>query len=97
MVNEPYSIISDYQAEYRGIVQYYKMAQNIGGLSSLRYIMEVSLVKTLASKYKTTCPKIYKKYGTTITNANGKTYKALQVVIAREGKNRSKLILVQSR
>jgi len=86
MVNEPYSIISDYQAEYSGIVQYYKMAQNIDRLGSLRYVMEVSLVKTLANKYKTSCHKIYKKYGTIITHTNGKTYKALQVVIAREGK-----------
>ena len=32
---------------------------------------EVSLVKTLASKYKTTCRKIYRQYGTTINTDEG--------------------------
>lgn len=86
IINEPYSIVSQYQSEYRGLVQYYKMAQNIRRLSLIRHTMEVSLVKTLANKYKTTCAKIYKKYGTTIRIAEG-SYKVLQVVVPREGKN----------
>lgn len=85
LLNEPYSIISQYQSEYRGLVQYYKMAQNIRRLSLIRHTMEVSLAKTLANKYKTTCPKIYKKYGTTIKIAEG-TYKVLQVIVPRQGK-----------
>jgi hypothetical protein len=51
-IDHTYSIVSEYQAEYRGIVQYYKMAYNLHTLSKLKHIMEVSLVKTLASKYK---------------------------------------------
>jgi len=47
--------------------------------------MEVSLVKTLANKYKTTCTKIYRKYGTTLTISEG-NYKVLQVVVSREDK-----------
>jgi group II intron reverse transcriptase/maturase len=85
IMNEPFSLIQDYQAEYRGLVQYYKMAQNIRQFGYLRYVMEISLVKTLANKYKTTCPKIYKKYRATLTLPTGE-YKILQVVIARTGK-----------
>uniref|UniRef100_UPI0023305A44 reverse transcriptase/maturase family protein n=1 Tax=Aquimarina algiphila TaxID=2047982 RepID=UPI0023305A44 len=83
--DEPYSIVSQYQSEYRGLVQYYKMAQNLSKLNLLRHTLETSLVKTLANKYKTTCAKIYKKYGATITIAEG-SYKVLQVIVPREGK-----------
>lgn len=82
--DEPYSIVNQYQMEYRGIVQYYKMAYNLSKLSSLKYTMEVSLVKTLANKYKTTCSKIYGRYRADITLAEG-TYRVLQVTIPRTG------------
>ena len=74
--NHAYSIIAQYQAEYHGVVQYYRMAYNLHILQRLKYVTEVSLVKTLASKYKTTCSKIYKSYGTTINTKDG-TYKVL--------------------
>lgn len=83
--DEPYSIISEYQSEYRGLVQYYIMAQNLHRLTHVRHTMEVSLIKTLANKYKSTCRKIYQKYGATIKLAKD-TYKVLQVVIPRENK-----------
>lgn len=83
--DEPYSIINQYQSEYRGLVQYYIMAQNLHRLAHLRHTMEVSLVKTLAGKYKTTVKRIYKEYGATIKIAE-KTYKVLQVVIPRKDK-----------
>lgn len=70
-IDNGYSIVSQYQAEYRGIVQYYTMAYNLHILSKLRYVTEVSLVKTLAKKYKTTCTKIYRKYGATIKTDDG--------------------------
>ena len=70
-IDDAYSIVSQYQAEYRGIVQYYRMAYNLHALNKLKYMMEVSLVKTLASKYKTTCPKIYRKYSATIKTNEG--------------------------
>ena len=83
MPDNEYSIVSQYQAEYRGLVQYYQMAYNLCTLSHLRYIMEVSLVKTLASKYKTTSRKIYQKYGKSIETNEGKR-KVIFVTIDRE-------------
>lgn len=77
--DEPFSIISLYQAEYRGIVQFYKMAFNLHKLNRLKHTMEVSLAKTLAAKYKTSCQKIYKKYQTSIDTPHGKR-KVLQVI-----------------
>lgn len=70
-IDDAYSIVSQYQSEYRGIVQYYRMAYNLHTLSKLKYVTEVSLVKTLASKYRTTCTKIYRQYGTMIKTDEG--------------------------
>jgi group II intron reverse transcriptase/maturase len=80
-----YSIVSQYQAEYRGLVQYYRMAYNLHKLSFLKRVMELSLVKTLAKKFKTTCRKIYQQYRTTIDTKDG-TYKVLQVIVERDSK-----------
>jgi len=79
---EPYSIVARYQSEFRGVVSYYRMAYNLHTLSHLKYVMEVSLVKTLANKYKTTCPKIYKRYGTWIDTGEGPR-KVLQITHKR--------------
>jgi group II intron reverse transcriptase/maturase len=83
--DEPYSIINQYQLEYNGIVQYYRMAYNLHKLSQLKHTMEVSLVKTLADKYRTTCTKVYQKYGAIMKLPEG-NYKVLQVFINRPGK-----------
>jgi group II intron reverse transcriptase/maturase len=70
-IDDAYSIVSQYQSEYRGIVQYYRMAYNLHTLGELKHTIEVSLAKTLAKKYKTTCTKIYKRYSTTIKTDEG--------------------------
>lgn len=82
-IDEAYGIVSQYQAEYRGIVQYYRMAYNLHTLSKLKYVMEVSLVQTLANKYKTTCSKIYKRYGAKIMTEEGER-KVLLVKVHRD-------------
>jgi hypothetical protein len=81
-----YTIISTYQLEYRGIVEYYRLAYNLHTLSRLKWVMQQSLAKTLAHKHKTSVRKIYKKYQKEI-DAEGKRYKVFQVMILREGKN----------
>ena len=43
------SIVQRFQQEYRGLVQYYVLAQNLSWFSKLYWIMETSLLKTLAS------------------------------------------------
>jgi group II intron reverse transcriptase/maturase len=80
-----FTIISTYQLEYRGIVEYYRMAYTLHTLSRLKWVMQQSLAKTLAHKHKTSVRKIYKKYQTEI-EVEGKRYKVFQVMIHREGK-----------
>ena len=51
-----------YGAEYRGIVNYYLLAQNVGWLSALRWNAETSMLKTLAAKHKSTVATMAARY-----------------------------------
>src|SRR5215813_5825580 len=48
-----YDIIYRYQGEYRGLVNYYGLAQNLAELGYLRWTMATSLLQTLACKNQT--------------------------------------------
>lgn len=78
-----YSIVAQYQAEYQGIVQYYRLAHNLHCLNRLRWVMEVSLTKTLAKKFKTSRKQIYRRFQTLHRNEYG-TYKVLEITVNRE-------------
>jgi group II intron reverse transcriptase/maturase len=86
LINSDFTIISDFQNVYRGIVDYWRLAYNLGAMSRLKWVMDQSLVKTLASKYKTTCSATRKKYRAKVT-INGKSYKVFQVKVDRPGKD----------
>lgn len=45
--DDDFSIVQQFQAEYRGLVQYYILAQNLSWFSTLYWVMETSLLKTL--------------------------------------------------
>lgn len=47
-----FRIVVQYQAEFRGIAEYYQLAYNRHRLSLLRYVMERSLAKTIGHKNK---------------------------------------------
>ncbi len=86
MLNDSvFSIMMHFQGVYRGIVEYYHLAHNVYGLNKLKWIMEQSLVKTLAAKLKLSVRKVYERFHATLLT-NGKSYKGLQMVIQREGK-----------
>ena len=85
IIDHDLEIIGTFQSEYKGLVEYYRMAHNIHTLSEVGVVAQASLVKTLAAKYKTTVTKIWKKYGTKHTE-NGTEYKVLEARIEREGK-----------
>ena len=83
LMNEPdYAIISRYGAEYRGIVQYYLLAGDVGRLDRLHWVMLTSLLKTLAGKYGSTVSKMARKYAATIQTLHG-PYRCMQVRVAR--------------
>lgn len=82
-----FSIITQYQAEYRGLVQYYLLAFNVHRLWQLHQVMELSLIKTLANKFRTSASQIRRKYRKTVDTLHG-TQKVLEVVVARDAKKR---------
>jgi group II intron reverse transcriptase/maturase len=88
--NTDFSIVAQYQAEYRGIVQYYQLAYNLAHFSRLKWVMECSLTTTLAGKHRTSVPKVYEQYHATIQRPEG-TYKGLRVVVER-GEGRRPLV-----
>ena len=62
MHKDAIAIISQFNAEIRGLYNYYSMAENVSVLNHFAFIMERSFLKTLAAKGNTTCNKIRKKY-----------------------------------
>jgi group II intron reverse transcriptase/maturase len=80
-----FSIIVLYQSEFRGLVEYYRLAYNLHSLTKLEGVMETSLTKTLAAKYKLSVPKVYAKYEARF-RVEGHSYKVLEKTLERPGK-----------
>jgi len=83
--NSDYTIVMTYQLEFRGIANYYRLAYNMTSLSRLKWVMQVSLLKTLALKHRTSMSDIGRKYRAEIV-VNRKRYKVLQVSLPRKEK-----------
>ena len=88
--DSPFSIVAQYQAEYRGLVAYYQMADNVSQLNRLKWHMERSLVQTLARKLRVSVNQVYHRYRATLQTDRGPRA-GLQVTVAR-GDNRPPLV-----
>lgn len=69
--SDDYDIVRIYGAEYRGIVQYYLLAGDVRRLHRLRWIMLTSMLKTLASKHRSTVTKMAAKHKAKIQTPYG--------------------------
>jgi hypothetical protein len=79
-----YTVIRRYQTVLRGIYNYYCMAVNVGNttrMAYLKWILETSLTKTLATKFRCSVTEIYRRYQMVVRDR-----KVLQVVIKRPDK-----------
>jgi group II intron reverse transcriptase/maturase len=77
-----YTIIRTYNDEFRGLVEYYKLAWNVASaLGKVKWAMEKSLVATLAGKHKISARQVYRRYRTGLDGE-----KFLVKVVPREGK-----------
>lgn len=85
ILNSDYDIVANFQAEYRGLVQYYSMAHNIANLNEVEWVTVTSLLKTLAAKHKSSVNQMAKKYRSNLV-VNGKSYRVFKVSVEREGK-----------
>ena len=62
--NDDLEILDRYNREIRGFYNYYAIANNCSELHNFRFIMEYSMYKTFAGKYKSSTRKINAKYRT---------------------------------
>jgi hypothetical protein len=83
-VDTDFSIVAQFQAEFRGVAEYYRLAFNRHRLGQLKYVMERSLTKTLARKYRITVPKVYRRYRAVLDTEHGPR-RGLQVTVHRDG------------
>jgi AI2M/AI1M-like, HNH endonuclease/Reverse transcriptase (RNA-dependent DNA polymerase)/Type II intron maturase len=83
-VDTDYSIVAQFQAEFRGVAEYYRLAFNRHRLGRLKYVMERSLTKTLARKYRIRVPEVYRRYRAVLDTEHGPR-RGLQVTVCRTG------------
>lgn len=77
-----FSIVAQFQREYRGVVEYYRRTYNLHRLNRLKWTMERSLTRTLAHKLCISVSQIYRRYGATIQTDQGPRV-GLEVVVER--------------
>jgi hypothetical protein len=80
-----FDIIARYGSEYRGIVGYYAAAENRGWLHRLRRVVELSMLKTLAGKHKSSVVKMARRFRS-ICLDGGKWMRCYTATIERPGK-----------
>jgi len=78
-------IISAYGARYRGVVQYYLLAGDVWRLNRLRWVMETSMLRTLADKHRSSATKMAARYKTVIDTPHGKRT-CFEARVQREGR-----------
>lgn len=66
------AIIATYGAEYRGIVQYYLLANDVWRLDRLEWVMQTSMLKTLAHRHRSTVTKMARKYKAVTVTPHGR-------------------------
>jgi group II intron reverse transcriptase/maturase len=66
-----YDIVRAYGAEYRGVVNYYLLAQNVSSLITLRWNAETSMLKTLGAKHNSTVTRMAARYRAKIRTSDG--------------------------
>jgi hypothetical protein len=81
--DEDFTIVAKYGSEYRGFVQYYLLAQDVFRLEKLRWVMETSMLKTLAGKHKSTVTKMARKHKASIDTVDG-ARTCFQVTVQRD-------------
>lgn len=81
---DDYTIVAIYGAEYRGVVNYYLLASDVYRLNRLNWVMETSLLKTLAGKHRSTVTKTAAKYKAKVETPYGPRT-CFQAMIERGG------------
>ena len=87
LADDDFSIVARYQTEYRGLVNYYLPAQNVSWFNQLRWVMQTSMLKTLAWKHKTSLKSVARRYRANVRTPHG-VMRCYEVRVEREGGKR---------
>ena len=68
---DDYDIVRIYGAEYRGVVNYYLLAQDVWRLHTLHWHAQTSMLKTLAAKHRSTVTKMAARHKAKVTTDDG--------------------------
>jgi group II intron reverse transcriptase/maturase len=82
---DDYDIVKTYGAEYRGLVQYYLLANDVWRLDRLRWDALTSMLKTLAAKHQSSVNKMAAKHMATIETPYG-LRRCFEARVERTGK-----------
>jgi group II intron reverse transcriptase/maturase len=80
-----FDIVATYGAEYRGIVGYYLLANDVYRLNRLEWVMKTSMLKTLACKHDSTARKMAAKHKAKIDTPHG-LRTCYEVIVERGGR-----------
>jgi group II intron reverse transcriptase/maturase len=82
---DDHTIVATYGAIYRGIVQYYLLAGDVYRLHRLRWVMETSMLKTLAGKHRSSISKMAARHKAKIATPHGPRT-CFEALIERDGR-----------
>jgi hypothetical protein len=68
---DDYDIVRTYGAQYRGVVNYYPLAQDVSRLHDLQWNAATSMLKTLAAKHRSTATKMAARHTAKIETSDG--------------------------
>jgi group II intron reverse transcriptase/maturase len=77
-----YIILKTYQDEFRGLVEYYVLANNVYWLHRVQWAAQQSLLSTLAAKYQSSPTKMIKRYRAIVQTPHG-PHKCFQATLER--------------
>ena len=81
--DDDFRVIATYGSVYRGYVQYYKRASNLGWFGHLHWAMYWSLLRTLAKTHKTTACAMRRKYAASHMTREGVVKRVLKATKPR--------------
>jgi group II intron reverse transcriptase/maturase len=81
-----FQIVTRYQGVFRGLVNYYAMAHNASKrLGRLRWVLETSLVHTLAGKHRCSAASLWRKHKVKVPTEHGHV-NAFRMLFPRDGR-----------
>ena len=82
-VDTAFSIVAQFQAEFRGVAEYYKLAYNRHRLGRFKYVMERSLTRHWPGSTGSGSPQVYQRFRAVLDTEHGPR-RGLRVTVDRE-------------